>query len=120
MIFVINSPKLRQTFEQYCTVDDAWTNNLIAVSQCIYVCSYEAASTVESTTDPSQSQTAAAASMPSSVHTESSRTGREGDFSLPQYGVQHIPQTYTELAEPWIKVRSTCELYTNKIMLPVS
>uniref|UniRef100_A0A673GQ90 Mitogen-activated protein kinase kinase kinase 1 n=1 Tax=Sinocyclocheilus rhinocerous TaxID=307959 RepID=A0A673GQ90_9TELE len=34
----------------------------------------------------------------------SSRTGQEGDFSLPQYGVQHIPQTYTELAEPWIKV----------------
>ncbi|XP_058644652.1 mitogen-activated protein kinase kinase kinase 1 isoform X1 [Onychostoma macrolepis] len=66
--------------------------------------SYEAPSTVESTTNRSQSQTAAAASTSSSVHTESSRTGQEGDFSLPQYGVQHIPQTYTELAEPWIKV----------------
>ncbi|XP_059381321.1 mitogen-activated protein kinase kinase kinase 1-like [Carassius carassius] len=63
--------------------------------------SYEAPSTVESTTNPSQSQTAASSS---SLHTESWRTGQEGDFSLPQYGVQHIPQTYTELAEPWIKV----------------
>ncbi|XP_026074971.1 mitogen-activated protein kinase kinase kinase 1-like isoform X1 [Carassius auratus] len=63
--------------------------------------SYEAPSTVESTTNPSHSQTAASSS---SLHTESSRTGQEGDFSLPQYGVQHIPQTYTELAEPWIKV----------------
>ncbi len=99
-------------------MDDAWTNNLIAVSLCICVCSYEAPSTVESTTNHSQSQTAAA-STSSSVHAESSRTGQEGDFSLPQYGVQHIPQTYTELAEPWIKVRSTCKLYTHKIMLPV-
>ncbi|XP_052422639.1 mitogen-activated protein kinase kinase kinase 1 isoform X1 [Carassius gibelio] len=66
--------------------------------------SYEAPSTVESTTNQSQSQTAAASSASSSLHTESSRTGQDGDFSLPQYGVQHIPQTYTELAEPWIKV----------------
>ncbi|XP_042620507.1 mitogen-activated protein kinase kinase kinase 1-like [Cyprinus carpio] len=65
--------------------------------------SYEAPSSVENTTNHSQSQTAAA-SASSSLHTESSRTGQEGDFSLPQYGVQHIPQTYTELAEPWIKV----------------
>ncbi|XP_042588046.1 mitogen-activated protein kinase kinase kinase 1 isoform X2 [Cyprinus carpio] len=66
--------------------------------------SYEAPSTVESTTNRSQSQTAASSSMSSSLHTESSRTGQESDLSLPQYGVQHIPQTYTELAEPWIKV----------------
>uniref|UniRef100_A0A8C1QQM6 Mitogen-activated protein kinase kinase kinase 1 n=1 Tax=Cyprinus carpio TaxID=7962 RepID=A0A8C1QQM6_CYPCA len=46
-----------------------------------------------------------AGSDPTSPNTDgSSRTGQEGDFSLPQYGVQHIPQTYTELAEPWIKV----------------
>uniref|UniRef100_A0A672MUP7 Mitogen-activated protein kinase kinase kinase 1 n=1 Tax=Sinocyclocheilus grahami TaxID=75366 RepID=A0A672MUP7_SINGR len=50
------------------------------------------------------SQTAASSSTSSSLRTESSRTGQEGDFSLPQYGVQQIPQTYTELAEPWIKV----------------
>ncbi|KAL0965006.1 hypothetical protein UPYG_G00275550 [Umbra pygmaea] len=31
-------------------------------------------------------------------------TSQEGDFTLPQYGVQQIPQTYKELAEPWIKV----------------
>uniref|UniRef100_A0A8C1IPC6 Mitogen-activated protein kinase kinase kinase 1 n=1 Tax=Cyprinus carpio TaxID=7962 RepID=A0A8C1IPC6_CYPCA len=66
--------------------------------------SYEAPSTVESTTNRSQSQTAASSSMSSSLHSESSRTGQESDLSLPQYGVQHIPQTYTELAEPWIKV----------------
>ncbi|XP_067290357.1 mitogen-activated protein kinase kinase kinase 1 isoform X3 [Pseudorasbora parva] len=66
--------------------------------------SYEASSTVDSTTNRSQSQTAAASSSSSSLQTESSRAGQEGDFSLPQYGVQHIPQTYTELAEPWIKV----------------
>lgn len=67
--------------------------------------SYEASSTVESTTNHSQSQTAAASSSSSSsLQAESSRSGQEGDFSLPQYGVQHIPQTYTELAEPWIKV----------------
>ncbi|XP_068079989.1 mitogen-activated protein kinase kinase kinase 1 isoform X2 [Danio rerio] len=67
--------------------------------------SYEAPSTVESTTSRSQSQTAASSSSSSSsLHAESSRTGQDGDFSLPQYGVQHIPQTYTELAEPWIKV----------------
>uniref|UniRef100_A0A8C1VV56 Mitogen-activated protein kinase kinase kinase 1 n=1 Tax=Cyprinus carpio TaxID=7962 RepID=A0A8C1VV56_CYPCA len=65
--------------------------------------SYEAPSSVENITNHSQSQTAAA-SASSSLHSESSRTGQEGDFSLPQYGVQHIPQTYTELAEPWIKV----------------
>nr|XP_055062777.1 mitogen-activated protein kinase kinase kinase 1-like isoform X1 [Misgurnus anguillicaudatus] len=64
--------------------------------------SYEASSTVEST-NRSQSQTASTSSS-SSVHAESSRAGQDGDFSLPQYGVQHIPQTYTELAEPWIKV----------------
>lgn len=100
-------------------MDVAWTNNLIAVCLCICVCSYEAPSTVESTTNRSQSQTAASSSMSSSLHSESSRTGQESDLSLPQYGVQHIPQTYTELAEPWIKVRSTCKLYTDKIMLPV-
>ncbi|XP_012992709.3 mitogen-activated protein kinase kinase kinase 1 isoform X2 [Esox lucius] len=31
-------------------------------------------------------------------------SSQEGDFTLPQYGVQQIPQTYKELAEPWIKV----------------
>ncbi|RXN11821.1 mitogen-activated kinase kinase kinase 1 isoform X1 [Labeo rohita] len=66
--------------------------------------SYEAPSTVESTTNRSQSQTTGSSSTSSSHHTESSRTGQEGNFSLPQYGVQHIPQTYSELAEPWIKV----------------
>ncbi|XP_073685393.1 mitogen-activated protein kinase kinase kinase 1 [Garra rufa] len=66
--------------------------------------SYEAPSTQESTTNRSQIQTTAAASTSSSHHTESSRTSQDSDFSLPQYGVQHIPQTYSELAEPWIKV----------------
>ncbi|KAJ7988198.1 hypothetical protein DPEC_G00321120 [Dallia pectoralis] len=53
---------------------------------------------------------AAAVSHPqaSSSQSESgSREGpssQEGDFTLPQYGVQQIPQTYKELAEPWIKV----------------
>ncbi|XP_051973764.1 mitogen-activated protein kinase kinase kinase 1-like [Xyrauchen texanus] len=64
--------------------------------------SYDQSSTVESTTSRSQSQTASSSS--SSLHAESSRWGQDSDFSLPHYGVQHIPQTYSELAEPWIKV----------------
>ncbi|XP_051539183.1 mitogen-activated protein kinase kinase kinase 1-like isoform X2 [Myxocyprinus asiaticus] len=63
--------------------------------------SFDQSSTVESTSR-SQSQTASSSS--SSLHAESSRSGQDGDFSLPQYGVQHIPQTYSDLAEPWIKV----------------
>ncbi|XP_064163032.1 mitogen-activated protein kinase kinase kinase 1 isoform X2 [Anguilla rostrata] len=39
-----------------------------------------------------------------SSHSEGQRQGQEGDFTLPHYGVQQIPQTYKELAEPWIKV----------------
>uniref|UniRef100_A0AAY4DWI8 Mitogen-activated protein kinase kinase kinase 1 n=1 Tax=Denticeps clupeoides TaxID=299321 RepID=A0AAY4DWI8_9TELE len=49
----------------------------------------------------SRSQAQASSSTPS----ESSRVGQsEGDFALPHYGMQQIPQTYKELAEPWIKV----------------
>ena len=44
-------------------------------------------------------------SQSSSGHSDSPRPGQpEGDFTLPHYGVQQIPQTYKELAEPWIKV----------------
>ncbi|KAG5841408.1 hypothetical protein ANANG_G00199190 [Anguilla anguilla] len=28
----------------------------------------------------------------------------EGDFNLPRYGVQQIPEAYAELAEPWVRV----------------
>ncbi|XP_056591976.1 mitogen-activated protein kinase kinase kinase 1 [Triplophysa dalaica] len=64
--------------------------------------SYEPSSTVDSTSR-SQSQTTPSSSS-SSVHAESPRALQDADFSLPQYGAQHIPQTYAELAEPWIKV----------------
>ncbi|XP_062333636.1 mitogen-activated protein kinase kinase kinase 1 [Osmerus eperlanus] len=48
---------------------------------------------------------AAASTSSSTPHSESSRAlSQEADFALPQYGVQQIPQTYKELAEPWIKV----------------
>ncbi|XP_015462852.3 mitogen-activated protein kinase kinase kinase 1 isoform X2 [Astyanax mexicanus] len=67
--------------------------------------SHEPASTVESSTSRSQSQVpSSAASSSSSPHAEGQRASQEGDFSLPHYGVQQIPQTYKELAEPWIKV----------------
>ncbi|XP_066567567.1 mitogen-activated protein kinase kinase kinase 1 isoform X2 [Amia ocellicauda] len=36
--------------------------------------------------------------------TDPQRRGEEGDFNLPHYGVQQIPPTYKDLAEPWIKV----------------
>ncbi|KAJ8401904.1 hypothetical protein AAFF_G00374850 [Aldrovandia affinis] len=39
-----------------------------------------------------------------SSQSEGQRQAQEGDFTLPHYGVQQIPQTYKELAEPWIKV----------------
>ncbi|KAK6304948.1 hypothetical protein J4Q44_G00237280 [Coregonus suidteri] len=44
----------------------------------------------------------------SSSHSEGDSRGgsssQDGDFTQPQFGVQQIPQTYKELAEPWIKV----------------
>ncbi|KAI1905349.1 hypothetical protein AGOR_G00015190 [Albula goreensis] len=39
-----------------------------------------------------------------SSQSEGQRQSQDGDFTLPHYGVQQIPQTYKELAEPWIKV----------------
>ncbi|XP_061119428.1 mitogen-activated protein kinase kinase kinase 1 isoform X2 [Conger conger] len=39
-----------------------------------------------------------------SSQSEGQRQAQEGDFTLPHYGVQQIPQAYRELAEPWIKV----------------
>ncbi|XP_037403394.1 mitogen-activated protein kinase kinase kinase 1 isoform X2 [Pygocentrus nattereri] len=65
--------------------------------------SHEPASTVESSTSRSQSQITSSTAS-SSPHAESQRMAQEGDFSLPHYGVQQIPQSYKELAEPWIKV----------------
>ncbi|XP_035391217.1 mitogen-activated protein kinase kinase kinase 1 isoform X1 [Electrophorus electricus] len=64
--------------------------------------SHDPASAVESPTSRSQSQPSSFTS--SSSHTEGQRAAQEGDFSLPHYGVQQIPQTYKDLAEPWIKV----------------
>uniref|UniRef100_A0A8C7KZT5 Mitogen-activated protein kinase kinase kinase 1 n=1 Tax=Oncorhynchus kisutch TaxID=8019 RepID=A0A8C7KZT5_ONCKI len=44
----------------------------------------------------------------SSSHREGDSRGwsssQDGDFTLPQFGVQQVPQNYKELAEPWIKV----------------
>uniref|UniRef100_A0A4W5NMW3 Mitogen-activated protein kinase kinase kinase 1 n=1 Tax=Hucho hucho TaxID=62062 RepID=A0A4W5NMW3_9TELE len=44
----------------------------------------------------------------SSSHSEGDSRGgsssQDGDFTLPQFGVQQVPQTYKELVEPWIKV----------------
>ncbi|KAL4617631.1 mitogen-activated protein kinase kinase kinase 1 isoform X1 [Arapaima gigas] len=56
--------------------------------------SHEPASPVNSAASPPQ------ASGPSEGH----RQAHEGDFTLPHYGVQQIPQAYKELAEPWVKV----------------
>ncbi|XP_036383159.1 mitogen-activated protein kinase kinase kinase 1-like [Megalops cyprinoides] len=39
-----------------------------------------------------------------SSHSEGQRRAQEGDFNLPHYGVQQIPQSYKELAEPWVRV----------------
>ncbi|XP_060751619.1 mitogen-activated protein kinase kinase kinase 1 isoform X1 [Tachysurus vachellii] len=61
--------------------------------------SHDPASTVESSTSLVSSSISS-----SSSNAEGQRAGHEGDFSLPHYGVQQIPQTYKELAEPWIKV----------------
>ncbi|KAG5272702.1 hypothetical protein AALO_G00168410 [Alosa alosa] len=61
--------------------------------------SHDPSSSVEGSSSRTQSQASSAA------HSESPRLGQpEGDFTLPHYGVQQIPQTYKELAEPWIKV----------------
>ncbi|XP_062870146.1 mitogen-activated protein kinase kinase kinase 1 [Trichomycterus rosablanca] len=65
--------------------------------------SHEPASTAESSSSRSQSQVSSSASS-SSSNVEGQRVAHESDFSLPHYGVQQIPQTYKELAEPWIKV----------------
>ncbi|CAB1332412.1 unnamed protein product [Coregonus sp. 'balchen'] len=67
----------------------------------------------ESSHDPSSVsiENAAAVGHPqasSSSHSEGDSRGgsssQDGDFTQPQFGVQQIPQTYKELAEPWIKV----------------
>ena len=34
-------------------------------------------------------------------------SSQEGPFSLPNYTAQQIPQSYKELAEPWIKVSTS-------------
>ncbi|KAK3522223.1 hypothetical protein QTP70_033392 [Hemibagrus guttatus] len=65
--------------------------------------SHDPASTAESSTSRSQSLVSSSTAS-SSSHAEGQRAAHEGDFSLPHYGVQQIPQTYKELAEPWIKV----------------
>uniref|UniRef100_A0A8C7SLP8 Mitogen-activated protein kinase kinase kinase 1 n=1 Tax=Oncorhynchus mykiss TaxID=8022 RepID=A0A8C7SLP8_ONCMY len=56
--------------------------------------------------DPSSvsMENAAASSSHSEGGSRGGSSSQEGDFTLPQYGVQQIPQTYKELAEPWIKV----------------
>ena len=60
--------------------------------------SHDPSSSVDGASSRTQSQS-------SSGHSDSPRPGQpEGDFTLPHYGVQQIPQTYKELAEPWIKV----------------
>lgn len=69
-----------------------------------FVSSHDPASTAESSTSRSQSLVSSSTAS-SSSHAEGQRAAHEGDFSLPHYGVQQIPQTYKELAEPWIKVR---------------
>ncbi|XP_060764096.1 mitogen-activated protein kinase kinase kinase 1 [Neoarius graeffei] len=65
--------------------------------------SHDPASTVESSISRSQSLVSSSTAS-SSSQAEGQRAAHEGDFSLPHYGVQQIPQTYKELAEPWIKV----------------
>uniref|UniRef100_A0A4W5KEM7 Mitogen-activated protein kinase kinase kinase 1 n=1 Tax=Hucho hucho TaxID=62062 RepID=A0A4W5KEM7_9TELE len=56
--------------------------------------------------DPSSvsMENAAASSSHSEGGSRGGSSSQEGDFTLPQYGLQQIPQTYKELAEPWIKV----------------
>ncbi|KAG7476931.1 hypothetical protein MATL_G00087960 [Megalops atlanticus] len=58
--------------------------------------SHEPATPADSAAGRSQNQ--------ASSQIEGPRPAQEGDFTLPHYGVQQIPQTYKELAEPWIKV----------------
>ncbi|XP_036385174.1 mitogen-activated protein kinase kinase kinase 1 isoform X2 [Megalops cyprinoides] len=58
--------------------------------------SHEPATPADSAVGRSQNQ--------ASSQIEGPRPAQEGDFTLPHYGVQQIPQTYKELAEPWIKV----------------
>ncbi|XP_053331751.1 mitogen-activated protein kinase kinase kinase 1 isoform X2 [Clarias gariepinus] len=65
--------------------------------------SHDPASTTESSISRSQSLVSSSTAS-SSSHAEGQRAAHEGDFSLPHYGVQQIPPTYKELAEPWIKV----------------
>lgn len=71
---------------------------------CAFVFSHDPASTVENSSSRSQSLVSSSTTS-SSSHAEGQRAAHEGDFSLPHYGVQQIPHTYKELAEPWIKVR---------------
>ncbi|KAF7701324.1 mitogen-activated protein kinase kinase kinase 1 [Silurus meridionalis] len=65
--------------------------------------SHDPASTADSSISRSQSLVSSSTAS-SNSHAEGQRAAHEGDFSLPHYGVQQIPQTYKELAEPWIKV----------------
>ncbi|XP_072570916.1 mitogen-activated protein kinase kinase kinase 1 isoform X1 [Paramormyrops kingsleyae] len=58
--------------------------------------SHEPASPVENAGTHPQGQTVAPSESP--IQTQ------EGDFTLPHYGVQQIPQSYKELAKPWIRV----------------
>ncbi|XP_063066479.1 mitogen-activated protein kinase kinase kinase 1 isoform X2 [Engraulis encrasicolus] len=59
----------------------------------------------QSQASPSSTSSSSTAGAAGGAHSESPRLGQqEGDFTLPHYGVQQIPQTYKELAEPWIKV----------------
>ncbi|XP_030624558.1 mitogen-activated protein kinase kinase kinase 1 [Chanos chanos] len=64
--------------------------------------SHELASVVDSSSGRPQTQ--ASSSSSASSHCEGSRQTQDGDFTLPHYSIQQIPQTYKELAEPWIKV----------------
>lgn len=83
------------------------------------VFSHDPASAVENSISRSQSLVSSSTAS-SSSHAEGQRAGHEGDFSLPHYGVQQIPQTYKELAEPWIKVRCSDCVTTFWVMQNIS
>ncbi|KAM3874336.1 mitogen-activated protein kinase kinase kinase 1 [Diretmus argenteus] len=54
---------------------------------------------------PSESSSGHFQTSSSLSHGDTSRSSsQEGDLILPHYSVQQIPQTYKDLAEPWIKV----------------
>lgn len=72
----------------------------------------------QSQASPSSTSSSTTAGAAGGAHSESPRLGQqEGDFTLPHYGVQQIPQTYKELAEPWIKVSEESLKRTNQVAI---